>query len=297
MRRPMLLGVLLATGVVGIVAGQPSQQPNVAEIEKVRDNLFMIKGGGGNTAAFITARRGVILVDTKDPGWGPAIMDKVRSVTDQPVWCIINTHTHADHVGSNDFFPASVEVVAHENAKASMVKMKEFEGEKSQFLPDRTYTSKMTVLPGESTDRVELHHYGAGHTNGDTIVVFPALSVAHTGDLFARPATPGIDVGNGGSGVAYPETLRMAAKAIQGVDTVIPGHTSTTTTWKAFVEFGEFNAAFLAAVRQAFDAGKTVDEAVGGLTLPETFKDYGMQNAKDNVAKIYAELKSATPAK
>ena len=55
MRRTMLLGVLLAMGVVGIVAGQAPQQPNVAEIEKVRDNLFMIKGGGGNTAAFITA--------------------------------------------------------------------------------------------------------------------------------------------------------------------------------------------------------------------------------------------------
>ena len=178
-----------------------------------------------------------------------------------------------------------------------MVKMKEFEGEKSQFLPDQTYTSKMTVLPGEGADRVELHHYGAGHTNGDTIVVFPALRVAHTGDLFARPATPGIDVGNGGSGVAYPETIRRATVVIKDVDTVIPGHTPTTSTWSAFVEFGEFNTAFLAAVRQAFDAGKTVDEAVSGLTLPERFKDYGMQSAKDNVAKIYAELKSATPAK
>ena len=97
--------------------------------------------------------------------------------------------------------------------------------------------------------------------------------------------------------MAYPETLRKAAKAIQGVDTVIPGHTPTTTTWSAFVEFGEFNAAFLAAVRQAVDAGKTADEAVAGLTLPETFKDYGMQNAKDNVAKIYAELKLTKPSK
>ena len=158
MRRTMLLGVLLAMGVVGIVAGQAPQQPNVAEIEKVRDNLFMIKGGGGNTAAFITARRGVILVDTKDPGWGPAIMDKVRSITDQPVWFIINTHTHADHVGSNDFFPASVEIVAHENAKASMLKMKNFEGEKAQFLPKHTYTSKMTILLPSDPDHVELYY-------------------------------------------------------------------------------------------------------------------------------------------
>ena len=141
MRRTMLLGVLLAMGAVGIVAGQAPQQPNVAEIEKVRDNLFMIKGGGGNTAAFITAR-GVILVDTKDPGWGQAIMDKVRSVTDKPVGYIINTHTHADHTGSNDFFPASVEVVAQENTKTNMQKMKLFEGEKAAFCRTRLTRAK-----------------------------------------------------------------------------------------------------------------------------------------------------------
>ena len=132
MRRTMLLGVLLAIGVVGIVAGQAPQQPNVAEIEKVRDNLFMIKGGGGNTAAFITAR-GVVLVDTKDPGWGPAIMDKVRTVTDKPVIYIINTHTHGDHTGSNDFFPASVEVVAQENTKTNMQKMRPLMARRRSF--------------------------------------------------------------------------------------------------------------------------------------------------------------------
>jgi cyclase len=291
MRRMMLLGALLVTGAVGISAGQGAQtQPNTAEIEKVRDNLFMITGGGGNTAAFIAAS-GVVLVDTKYPNWGQAIMDKVRSVTDKPITTIINTHTHGDHTGSNDFFPASVEVVAHENTKTNMLKMKEFQGEKAQFLPDRTYADRLTLLTGP--DRIDLYYFGAGHTDGDTIVVFPALRVAHTGDLFARPATPGIDVNNGGSGVAYPETLRKAAARIKGVETVIPGHTPTTTTWSAFVEFGEFNAAFLAAVQQAVSSGKTADEAAAGLTLPEKFKEYGMQGAKENVAKIYGELKPA----
>jgi cyclase len=288
MRRMMLLGALLVTGAVAICAGQGAA--NTAEIEKVRDNLFMITGGGGNTAAFVTAG-GVVLVDTKLANWGQAIMDKVRSVTDKPITMIINTHTHGDHVGSNDFFPASVEVVAHENTKANMVKMKEFEGEKAQFLPDRTYADRLTLLAGP--DRIDLYYFGPGHTNGDTIVVFPALRVAHTGDLFARPAAPGIDVNNGGSGVAYPETLRKAAAGIKGVETVIPGHTPSTTTWAAFVEFGEFNAAFLAVVQEAVSSGKTADEAAAGLTLPEKFKEYAMQGAKENVTKIYAELKSA----
>jgi glyoxylase-like metal-dependent hydrolase (beta-lactamase superfamily II) len=148
----------------------------------------------------------------------------------------------------------------------------------------------MTVLTGP--ERIELHYYGAGHTNGDTIVVFPSLRVAHTGDLFARPATPFMDAANGGSGTAYPDTLRRAAAAITNVDTVIPGHTDTTVPWSAFIEYGEFNAAFLAAVRTAFEGGKTVEEAIAGLALPEKFKDYGMQRVKDNVTLIYSELKS-----
>ena len=57
MRRMIVLGLLVVAGAVTISATQaPQQEPNVAEIEKVRDNLFMIKGGGGNTAAFVTAR-------------------------------------------------------------------------------------------------------------------------------------------------------------------------------------------------------------------------------------------------
>jgi glyoxylase-like metal-dependent hydrolase (beta-lactamase superfamily II) len=285
----LVLGLLVAAGAVTISAAQaPQQGPNVAEIEKVRDNLFMIKGGGGNTAAFVTAT-GVVLVDTKLANWGPAIMDKVRSVTDKPVTMIVNTHTHGDHTGSNDYFPASVEIVAHENTKANMQKMKQFEGENAKFLPDRTYKDRETLLTG--ADRIDLYYFGPGHTNGDTIVVFPALRVAHTGDLFARAGTPLIDVANGGSGVAYPETLSKAATGIQGVETVIAGHTPTTLTWAAFAEFGEFNAAFLAATKEALSAGKSVEDAVAGLKLPEKFKDYGMQGAKDNVTKIYAELK------
>lgn len=181
MRRMVVLGLLVVAGAVTISATQaPQQGPNVAEIEKVRDNLFMIKGGGGNTAAFVTAT-GVVLVDTKLANWGPAIMDKVRSVTDKPVTMIVNTHTHGDHTGSNDYFPASVEVIAQENTKTNMQKMKQFEGENAKFLPDRTYKDRETLLTG--ADRIDLYYFGPGHTNGDTIVVFPELRVAHTGDL------------------------------------------------------------------------------------------------------------------
>ena len=287
MRRILLLGILTVVGAVGITARQGGQQPQTAELEKVRENLYVIRNGGGNTAAFVTAE-GVVLVDTKLAGWGDRIMEKVRSVTDKPVTTIINTHTHGDHVGSNEDFPASVEIVAHENTKSNMQKMEAFQGEKAQFLPDRTYKDRLTL--GSGKERIDLYYFGAGHTNGDAIIVFPALRVAHTGDLFAAPGTPIIDTNNGGSGVAYPDTLKKAAAGIKDVESVIPGH-SAVTTWDKFVEFGEFNAAFLAAVQQGVKDGKTPEEVLADLKLPEKFKEYGMGRAKANVSVMYNELK------
>jgi hypothetical protein len=39
--------------------------------------LYILSGGGGNTAAFVTAK-GVVLVDTKLPGWGRPILEKLK---------------------------------------------------------------------------------------------------------------------------------------------------------------------------------------------------------------------------
>src|SRR5262249_57829501 len=82
-------------------------------IKSVRDNLYVIPGAGGNTTVFVTAV-GVVLVDTKLPNNGEAILNQVRTVTDKPVTMIVNTHSHPDHIGSNAYFP-SVDVVAHDN--------------------------------------------------------------------------------------------------------------------------------------------------------------------------------------
>src|SRR5213078_108077 len=79
---------------------------------KVRDNLYMIANGGGNTGVFITSP-GVVLVDTKNPNNGPGILEQVRTVTNKPVTMVINTHTHADHTGSNEYFTDNVVFVAH----------------------------------------------------------------------------------------------------------------------------------------------------------------------------------------
>lgn len=289
-RLAVLLGLLMA-GAVSMIAAQQQQQqkPPALEMQKVKDNLYVITGGGGNTAAFITDK-GVVVVDTKLPGLGPSILEKVKSVTDKPVMMIINTHTHGDHVGSNSAFTGNVEFVAQENCKASMEKMPAFQGEDGKkFLPGKTYKDKLSLLKGN--DKIDLYYFGRGHTSGDSFVVFPALKVMHAGDMFAfSKGLPIIDVNNGGSGVEYPKTLMKAAAGINGVESIIPGH-SAVTTWAEFKEYGEFMRDFVAAVEKAKKDGKTADQAATDLKLPDKYKDYNMGRLKADVNAVYGELK------
>lgn len=287
----ILLGSLILVGVVSIAAqqrqGGPQSPPQPLAIEKVRDRLFMIKGGGGNTGVFIAAS-GVVVVDTKLDNYGTSILEQIRSVTEKPVTMIINTHTHGDHTGSNDEFPATVDIVTHANTKTNMEKMPAFQGDKAQYLPKRTFTDTTTLLSG--ADRIDLYYFGPGHTNGDALVVFPALRAMHAGDLFSGQNLPIMDVNNGGSGLQYPVTLKKAAAGIKGVDTVITGH-STAMPWSAFVEYGEFMQWAVDTVAQAAKDGKTPEQAVTALTPPEKFKTYTMQRAQANVTAIYGEVK------
>lgn len=288
-RLAVLLGLLTA-GAVTMIFAQPQQSPPPAlDIQKVKENLYMITGGGGNTAAFIT-ENGVVIVDTKVPGMGPGILEKVKSVTPKPVTMIINTHTHFDHVGSNTAFTGAVEFVAHENCKTRMEKMPAFQNDEGKkFLPGKTYKDKLSLLKGN--DKIDLYHFGRGHTDGDTFVVFPALKVMHSGDMYAfSKALPIIDTGNGGSGLEYPKSLMKAAEGIKGVESVIPGH-SPLADWAAFKEYGEFMRDFVAAVEQAKKGGKTAEQAVTDLKLPEKYKDFNLGRAKGAVNVIYSELK------
>src|SRR4029453_17393676 len=122
MKRCVVLGMLMTAGTLSITVAayqQPADQPKIIEVDKLKDNLYVLKGGGGNTAVFIT-EKGVVVVDTKNPGWGQPLIDKIKTLTDKPVTTIINTHTHGDHVSGNVEFPPTVDVITQENTKKYM---------------------------------------------------------------------------------------------------------------------------------------------------------------------------------
>ena len=308
MKRIIFLAALVSVGTLslGVAAFQQppaAAAPKVVEVEKLRDNLWMLKGGGGNTAVFVRTD-GITVVDTKNPGWGQPILDQIKKISDKPITTIINTHTHSDHVSGNVEFPATVEVIVQENTKANMQEMRGatgiaqngpptniFKANNGRGLPSKTFKDKMTI--GKGADEINLFYFGRGHTNGDAWVVFPALRLAHAGDIFSGKNIPLLDANNGGSGVAIGDTLAKAAKSLKNIDTVITGH-STTMTMADLAEYAEFNKDFMKDVQAAKKAGKSADDVAASWKIPEKYKGYAAPAAarlKANVQIVMDETK------
>src|SRR5204862_7430977 len=170
MTRIKILAALVAIACLSLSvaayqqAGRGQSQAGVVDVDKLRDNLYVLKGGGGNTAVFIAAN-GVIVVDTKNPGWGQPILEKIKTLTDKPVTTIINTHTHGDHVSGNVEFPASVDVMVQENTKKYMEQTNPvyglqttqpesiFKKNNGRGLPKRTFKDTWTM--GSEGDQID----------------------------------------------------------------------------------------------------------------------------------------------
>jgi cyclase len=178
----------------------------------------VIIGDGGNVAVYSTSE-GTILIDDKYERDYTDIMAKVKSVTSQPVKYVLNTHQHGDHTGGNaQMLGASVEIIAHRNARANMV------AGKMPGVPRIAFSDETSVFLGGK--EVRAHYFGRGHTNGDAVVYFPQDKTIHTGDLMAGNS-PLIDYNGGGSLAEWAKTLDAAMKL--DFDTVIPGHGPVTT--------------------------------------------------------------------
>ena len=287
MKRSALIAILLAGGVAATAfaqqppagpAGAPPPGPARAgppravlpppePIQPVTKNVWKIFGGGGNTTV-VVQKDGVVLVDTKMPGNGPAILDEVKKVSGgKPVKLVINTHSHPDHLGSNDYirdqYP-NLKIVMSEGAKEEVLANKGY-GPKLQ--PTETYKDKMTIGAGD--DRIELYHFGRGHTNGDTFVFFPAQHVLCMGDVMAWDMGPFLPAG-GAAAIADEIDALVAAMKGKGVQYVIEGH-GNVNTWPHLLRFARFNRALIKAAKLHYDKGDPPGAAVADLAKTPEF--------------------------
>ena len=146
-RVSLAIGLLVALGGAYLYGQQFGAQPARLSTVKVTDDLFVIRNDfvPGNVTALVTTE-GVVLVDDKFEVDHENVLAQLKTVTNQPVKYVINTHHHGDHSGGNAKLQAlNAQVVTSARARQLMVDGRQ------PGLPNVTFDERAEIHVGGTT--------------------------------------------------------------------------------------------------------------------------------------------------
>lgn len=248
-----------------------SSLENPYKIKELRGgvNVFTEKGG---TIAFLNTKKGMVVVDSQFPEQSQHLIDELKKQTTNPFKLLINTHHHGDHSGGNISFKGLVEhVVAHENSLANQknVSVKQ-KTEEKQLFPDITFSNTWKQKVGK--EQIKAYYFGAGHTNGDSIIHFENANVAHLGDLLFNRRYPFVDRSAGANINNWISVMDKTLTTFDNETIFVFGHafdpekiTGNKEDVKAFKDYLE---KLLEFVGSEIKLGKSKDEVIKNSFIP-----------------------------
>ena len=266
MTRPILLSVAFLLLLVSHAVSQRDFSNVEFKTVHVAGNIHMLDSGVAGNVGLLVGDDGVLMIDDQ---FAP-LADKIRAATakisDGKLKFLVNTHWHGDHTGGNGIFGKETTIVAHTNVR------KRLSAEQSgAALPVVTYDDSVSLhINGED---VEIVHFPAGHTDGDSILFFKQANVVHMGDQFFSGRFPYIDLGSGGNVQGYMENVKRVINRLPSDVKVIPGH-GPLSTLDDLKRFHTMMVKTTAVVRDHMKAGKGLEE-IQKAGLPSEWKDWG----------------------
>lgn len=277
------LAVLLCAlgSVAGAQIGQDFAAVEIGTV-RVRDNLYMLVGAGGNITVQI-GDDGVLIVDTQFAALSDKILAAIRTISDKPLRYIVNTHHHGDHTGGNVNLRLAGSTVtggnvvaaiadagvgaaifAHENVLARLTAASGPQALPPDGWPTNTYFTpqKNLYVNGEG---IQIMHMPAAHTDGDSIVFFRRSDVISAGDVFVTTGYPVIDLEAGGTYEGVLDALNRLTDIIipvygqDGGTLVIPGHGRLSNLGDV-LNYREMVVVIRDRLRDMIDRGMTLEQ-------------------------------------
>jgi glyoxylase-like metal-dependent hydrolase (beta-lactamase superfamily II) len=259
---------------------------------KVSGSVYMLEGSGGNIGVSV-GEDGIVIVDDQFAPLAGRIREALKSISDKPLRFVLNTHFHGDHSGGNIEFGKEATIIAHENvrkrlAQGTSVGGRDVKPAEREALPIITFNDRATVhLNGEDIRAI---HFPHGHTDGDSVILFPKSNVVHMGDDFVTYGFPFVDVQNGGSVSGMIAGCEKVLGMTSAETKFIPGHgpTSTPADLRKYIDMLKETRGL---VKDALAKGKSVEQMKTERLLAK-FDDLGKGFIKADawIDVLYADL-------
>ena len=318
--RAASLAAIATALLAATAAAQQQQNFDAVEIQtlKVRDNLYMLVGAGGNITMQVGAD-GILIVDTQFAPLSDKIIAAIRKISPQPIHYIIDTHHHGDHTGGNANLRAAgntvsggnmagairdsgvgAAIVAHENVLTRLSSDKSPNALPSSGWPTSTFfgAKKELYYNGEG---IEIIHVAAAHTDGDSIVFFRRSDVIVAGDVFGTTSYPFLDLASGGSYQGFVRALEKIVDIIipvygqDGGTLVIPGHGRVSNLGDV-LNYREMVIVVGDRIKSMIDAGMTLEQVKAAKPTVDYDPVYGARaGAADRFIEAAYQSLSAPP--
>ncbi|HTT03662.1 MAG TPA: MBL fold metallo-hydrolase [Steroidobacteraceae bacterium] len=215
------------------IATMPPHMMNGVDIVPVKPGIDMVDVHGENVVVQF-GPDGIVLVDSGGPGDSAALLEAVKHISAEPIRFILNTSASPDRTGGNAQLAqaghgfsqnesgfgggrfvgmTNAPVVARLNVLTAMSGAAP--GYSQDALPSITYDEGQQNL-SLNGDSMEMIPAPAGHSNGDSWVIFRQADVIASGDTVDMLRFPQIDVAHGGSINAEVDAMNRL------VDIVVP---------------------------------------------------------------------------
>ena len=232
------------------------------EVTPIAENVYSIVSpsfglptpenkGWNSNSHFIITNDGVLVFDTGSSDLiGSKIKSAIKSVTDQPVRWVINSHSHADHwFGNAAFSDSTVEIIATNQTLKTMKEHGEGAIKFYTQVTKGTIGSIQLVYPSVLLDQGQKRNFGGvdvefifsndGHSPGDILMWLPKQKIILGGDVLSSDWMPVIT--GHGNVPNLINTLKTIAKLNPTI--VLTGHGKATT-----IESIKRDAKFLSTV-------------------------------------------------
>lgn len=254
-----------ARGLVSLI--KDSAAKSVITTHKLRDDITILEGSGGNVAV-LGGKDGLVMVDAGISVSRKQMTKALAEISPDPVTHLVNTHWHFDHADGNAWIGSGgAKIIAHENTRKYLSQVQRVEDWDYNFLPleprgvpKHVFSKEHSLkLNGES---VTLKYYGPAHTDGDISVMFGEANVLHVGDTYWNGIYPFIDHSTGGSidGMIAASEANLSASTDKTI--IIPGHGNPVSNRTELQDFRDMLVAIRENVAALKRAGRSMDEAV-----------------------------------
>jgi len=267
------------------------------KIKMLTDDIGVFTEKGG-TILFYIAKKDIVVVDAQFPDSAQHLIDELKKRSENPFKLLINTHHHGDHTAGNIAFKDLVpHVLAHANSLANQknVAIKN-KSEDKQLYPDQTFTDTWTDKIGK--EKISLHYFGAGHTNGDAMIHFEHANIVHMGDLVFNRRHPFVDKSAGADMGSWIKVLDKAVATFDKKTQFVCGHSGEgydiVVAPADLKAFGDYLGNVLKFVEGEIKAGKSKEDILKTKSIPGTdeWKGDGITRPLE---AAYTEITSKTP--